>query len=292
MASQRNEWNVHVAVRRTHFDWFPTYDSHGNRPNDAVAVERYSSYQERYLSDKDVNKFGVLINFISPSIFQYVEECTTYEYAIEVLQNIYVKPRNEIYARYILATRRQQSNETLDEYLQALKSLSKDCNFKSVTAVKYCEEGVRDAFITGLQSNQIRQRLLENKTLDLKTMFDQARALESAMRTSESYMAPQPSFNAAVPPTPPDPVQLDHNTLAAAQHEEHKHVSSVVTPSILVLNAQLVMPPVTNVKKKGTLRKHAVESQANPKRDFQLQSGPQHSPPQGPQNPSRSHQLR
>ncbi|KAK3726270.1 hypothetical protein QZH41_003048 [Actinostola sp. cb2023] len=195
-------------------------------PNSVGASKEWIHWKRTFenflsvLSDKDVNKFGVLINFISPSIFQYVEECTTYEYAIEVLQNIYVKPRNEIYARYILATRRQQSNETLDEYLQALKSLSKDCNFKSVTAVKYCEEGVRDAFITGLQSNQIRQRLLENKTLDLKTMFDQARALESAMRTSESYMAPQPSFNAAVPPTPPDPVQLDHNTLAAAQHEE------------------------------------------------------------------------
>lgn len=29
------------------------------------------------------------------------------------------------------------------------KVLSKECNFQSVTAVKYCEECIRDAFIRG-----------------------------------------------------------------------------------------------------------------------------------------------
>ena len=60
---------------------------------------------------------------------------------------------------------------------KALKTLSKDCNFPSVTASKYREESIRDAFITGLRSPSIRQRLLENNTLDLKTMFGQARSL-------------------------------------------------------------------------------------------------------------------
>ena len=73
--------------------------------------------------------------------------------------------------------------ESLDEYLQALKILSKEYNFKPVTATEYCEEYIRDAFISRIHSNQIRQRLLENKTLDLKTMSDQARALDSAMRS-------------------------------------------------------------------------------------------------------------
>ncbi len=133
------------------------------------------------LPGEDLDEFGISINFVSPTVFEYIEECSSYESAMESLQNIYVKPNNEIYARHVLATRRQQPGETLDEYLQALKVLSKECNFQSVTVAKYCEEYVWDAFITGLQSNQIRQRLLENKTLDLKTMFDQARALDSAM---------------------------------------------------------------------------------------------------------------
>ncbi|XP_015767631.1 PREDICTED: uncharacterized protein LOC107346353 [Acropora digitifera] len=149
------------------------------------------------LAQEGLDKFGVLTNFISPTVFEYVEECADYESAIATLHNIYVKPTNEIYARHELATRRQQAGESLDEYLQALEILSKECNFKPVTATEYCEEYIRDAFISGIHSNQIRQRLLENKTLDLKTMFDQARALDSTMRSSESYSAPQPVTTAA-----------------------------------------------------------------------------------------------
>lgn len=173
------------------------------------------------LTEEGLDKFGVLTNFISPAVFEYVEECADYESAIETLQNIFVKPTNEIHARHVLATRRQQVGETLDEYLQALKTLAKDCNFQSVTAAKYCEEYIRDAFITGLHSNQIRQRLLENKTLDLKTMFDQARALDSAMRSSESYSVPQPVGVAASAQemTAQNPIQVDSaqsdSTLAA-----------------------------------------------------------------------------
>ena len=63
---------------------------------------------------------------------------------------------------------------------------------------------------------------MENKTLDLKTMFDQACALESAMQNSESYTVPSPSVNAAVSSIPAlaaEQEQLDPNTLAAIESE-------------------------------------------------------------------------
>ena len=112
------------------------------------------------LQQRDLEKLSVLANFVSPSIFQHIEECIDYEAAIGILQALFVKPRNEIFARHILATRCQQPHETLDEYLQALKTLSKDCNFQSVAASKYREESIRDAFISGLRSPSIRH--LEN----------------------------------------------------------------------------------------------------------------------------------
>ena len=120
--------------------------------------------------------------------------------AIATLQTLYIKPTNEVFALHLLATRHQQPVETLDKYFQALKAFSKDCNYQNVTAVLYREESIRDAFITGLTSGFIRQRLLENKTLDLKTMFDQARSLETAARSSEFYRAVLPPVNAATVP--------------------------------------------------------------------------------------------
>ena len=56
------------------------------------------------LTQEGLDKFGVLTNFISPMVFEYVEECADYESVIATLHNIYVKPTNEIYARHQLAT--------------------------------------------------------------------------------------------------------------------------------------------------------------------------------------------
>ena len=71
-----------------------------------------------------LDKFGVLTKFVSPAVFQYIEDSEDYAAAIAILEALFVKPTNEIYARHLLATRRQRINETLDEYLQLLNTTS------------------------------------------------------------------------------------------------------------------------------------------------------------------------
>ena len=97
----------------------------------------------------------------------------------------------------------------------------------------------------GLQSNSIRQKLLEHKTLDLKTMFDQTRALESAMRSSESYTLPTQPIIAAAPPSSqacsPSPTELpDPVSTLAAVALKAPVVSFVETANILVQSVLLV----------------------------------------------------
>ena len=125
----------------------------------------------------------------------------TYDAAIARLKRTYDKQPNEIFARHKLSTRKQQNGETLDSFMQALQSLSKDCQFREVSANEYREEAVRDAFINGLHDSEIRQRLLENRTLDLETAFGQARAMDLARQNSEFYQSTSKStsmhFNAA-----------------------------------------------------------------------------------------------
>ena len=60
----------------------------------------------------------------------------------------------------------------LDEFLQSFKILSRDCNFKNVEAAVYRDECIRDSFISGLISNTIRQRLLENTSTELHVIFN------------------------------------------------------------------------------------------------------------------------
>ncbi|XP_042218088.1 uncharacterized protein LOC121863481 [Homarus americanus] len=100
------------------------------------------------------------------------------------------KLRTLIFARHLLAKRRQQPGETLDEFLRELRKLSKDCNLKPVTAEQYREELIHDAFINGISSPLIWQRLLENKTLGLQNAYNQAYSLDLAQHNADAYSSP------------------------------------------------------------------------------------------------------
>ena len=119
---------------------------------------------------------------------------------------MYVEPQNEIYARHVLPTCRQEMNESIDTYLQILKHLSKACNFTAVTAEQHRQSYIRDAFINGLYSKEIWQRLLENMTLTLDQAFEQARSFEMAYENSETYNQLYPSSAVAE-----KPISDEHN---------------------------------------------------------------------------------
>lgn len=135
----------------------------------------------------DANKLLLLTSHLSPSVYKLISGCTTYESALQKLENTYIKQKNVIFARFQLSTRSQQITESIDDFLLSLEELSKDCGFKAVTAEVYRDESIRNAFITGLASDTIRERLLENSTLSLEQAVDQARALESAHRNANLY---------------------------------------------------------------------------------------------------------
>ncbi|KAL1454481.1 hypothetical protein WDU94_010725 [Cyamophila willieti] len=138
----------------------------------------------------DAEKLQLLTNYLSPNVYAYVDDKTTYAAALTALEKLYVQPKNEIYARHCLASRHQLTGETVDQYLHVLRQMGKDCKFQKVSAEVYTQEYIRDAFISGLTSARIRQRLLENTTLTLEEAYNQARALELAEQQSASYVNP------------------------------------------------------------------------------------------------------
>lgn len=71
--------------------------------------------------------------------------------------------------------------------MQELQCLGKNCEFRSVSAEENKQQYIREAFINGLKSTYIRQRLLERNTLTLDEAFNQARALEQAQKHSAAY---------------------------------------------------------------------------------------------------------
>ena len=137
----------------------------------------------------DKDKYHLLINFINPTVFTYISDYQTYPLAIKALQEMYDKPKNVMYSRHLLLTTKQQSNQSLDDFLCVLKNISKDCGYKAVTSEEHRNESILSAFVSGLSSNFIRQRLLESDNLTLGTAFTQARTLDLAQRNAESYQS-------------------------------------------------------------------------------------------------------
>ena len=78
---------------------------------------------ENYLADceeaatdggRQPNKLRCLTNCISHSVYEHIDEVATYEDCMTKLEALYCKVPNEIFARHLLATRKQESGESID----------------------------------------------------------------------------------------------------------------------------------------------------------------------------------
>lgn len=88
-------------------------------------------------------------------------DTSSYKVALTILDRMYIKKKNEMVSRHLLATRRQLSSNSIDGFYQALIKLNKDCSLSSVSAKQYRAELIQDAFIYTLWSMDIQQRILE-----------------------------------------------------------------------------------------------------------------------------------
>ena len=142
-----------------------------------------------------VDKLGLLVNFLAPAVYEYIIDHDTYEEAIKALEGLYIKAPSTVYARYKLKTHKQKPTDDIDAFYRDLNILSKDCVFKDVKANQHREEAVMDAFIAGLHSSEIRQRLLEEQDLTIAQAYDKARALEAAEKQSHHYLPANQEFS-------------------------------------------------------------------------------------------------
>ena len=168
-------------------------------PNSASATKEwrhwlktFKSYVSRYLSETseeqaEEDKLAALISCSTPQVYELFDHCETYSEAEQTLDKLFVKRPHDIFARYLLRSARQEPNQSLAEFRSCLVKLAKDCVFKDVTASQYQDDMIRDAFINGISSSDIRQRLLENKTLSMKQAYEQALVIDDAKRESRMF---------------------------------------------------------------------------------------------------------
>ncbi|OUC47813.1 hypothetical protein D917_06637 [Trichinella nativa] len=135
----------------------------------------------------------ILRLYLTGSTFEYVQGCKTYDDTIAKLNEVYVKPKYVIFARHEFISRKQRDGESLEEFLHALQRLSKNCEYKNVTAEQYHEEMIRDAFINNMSSNEIRTRLLEHSVISLQE-GQQGCGIKLCQRKCEAIYQVRPDY--------------------------------------------------------------------------------------------------
>ncbi|XP_047989864.1 uncharacterized protein LOC125229128 [Leguminivora glycinivorella] len=81
--------------------------------------------------------------------------------------------QNETMARFKFFSRNQESGESIDEYVTALKILAQQCEFKDLE-----ESLMRDRIVCGVASGKVRDRLLRAEELTLEKAVKIAQANE------------------------------------------------------------------------------------------------------------------
>ncbi|XP_052751530.1 uncharacterized protein K02A2.6-like [Galleria mellonella] len=94
----------------------------------------------------------------------------------------HLEPQRSVIAeRHVFRLRRQSIGESLSGYLQKIKHLATTCNFGSML-----EENLRDQFVSGLSSDDMRSRLFAEKDITYKKAVELALALEAADKHAEA----------------------------------------------------------------------------------------------------------
>lgn len=69
-----------------------------------------------------------LLNYVSSKVYQHV----SFDDAITILESLYVKLVNVVHNRHKFTISYQRPEESIDQYLQTLNLLARNCNFKAI----------------------------------------------------------------------------------------------------------------------------------------------------------------
>lgn len=163
--------------------------------------EEFTLYADLALADKDdkhkVKMFRYLIGNRGREVydtltFVEVEDERTLQTVIEKF-DAYCNPmKNESVERYKFNSRNQQPGESIYNYVTELKLVAANCGYGEIE-----ESLIRDRIVCGIKDTSLRERLLRETNLTLKSCLDICRASElSKERMREIDNAPAAEVHA------------------------------------------------------------------------------------------------
>lgn len=117
--------------------------------------------------------YNILCDKLSPA----EPESKTYEQVCEVLAEVFDPKPLEIVESYRFHLSRQESHQSVDDFMIELKKIAAHCNFNT-----FLDTALRNQLVFGLKNKTIRNRLLEESNLTLAKALQTAKAMELSER--------------------------------------------------------------------------------------------------------------
>ncbi|GCB65181.1 hypothetical protein scyTo_0004729 [Scyliorhinus torazame] len=146
----------------------------------------------------EAQKIQILYSRLSSNVFPLIQDAPNYANAMALLKENYAQKTNTLFASHVLATHSQHPGKSIEDFWRALIPLVRDRDCQPVTATEHSNLLMRDAFVMGIGSDLIRQRLLEGAMLDLAETKKLALSMTVASRNIQAY----PTSHAANPSYP------------------------------------------------------------------------------------------
>lgn len=109
------------------------------------------------------------------------EERKKYDKVVQAFEDYCTPKKNETVARFNFFQRRQREGESLDDFVTDLKKLSIDCTFGDLKSSL-----IKDQIVSGIQCEQMQDRLLREDDLTLDKCIKMCKAAELASKRVET----------------------------------------------------------------------------------------------------------
>ncbi|KRZ71620.1 Transposon Tf2-11 polyprotein [Trichinella papuae] len=171
------------------------------QPENGASWELYVERLNFYFEANDITsaekKRAILMSVCGPSAFVMIRSLltprslneVTFEEIVSKVKEHFNPAPSEIVFRLRFHKRSQRLNESITEYVAALRNLSENCNFGNTLG-----DMLRDRFVGGIRDEAIQRRLLAEPKLTFDLAQKIAIAAETAHKNTEEIRTPNNEF--------------------------------------------------------------------------------------------------
>ena len=120
---------------------------------------------------------SVALDVIDAMAFDTEDQRKDPEIILAKVEKYCIGECNKTDERYVFNRRDQETSESVDAYVTALRKLAKTCNYGSLT-----DPLIRDRMVVGISDNSARKKLQKTSKLSLSQCIDICRSSETSAR--------------------------------------------------------------------------------------------------------------